>query len=616
MIIQFIRFALVGLLGTAAHYVVLYLLVEYQGSSPVVASGWGAVLGMVVNYILNFKLTFRSNQSHVQTFPKFALIAGLGFCLNLQLMAILTPHFYYLCSQILTTLVVLCWNFIVNTLWTFKTENALLHPKSDYLSMIQKWCTPAKLLLAILAIRIITLGIYPLYDPSESRYAEMGRKMLETGNWITPMIDYGIPFWGKPPLTLWLTAMSLGFGWINAFFARLPSLLLGIGMVGIVFQLAKTQRNQASAYFSVLILASTTAFFVLAGTVAMDQCLTFGTTLALASFWLALREKQALWGYVFFIGLSIGILAKGPIALVLTGITIGLWTLLTGRWLDIWQRIPWITGAALMLCISVPWFLIAEQKTPGFLEYFILGEHWKRFTESAWKGDLYGVGHAQAKGTIWVYWLIGGLPWSLVLLKHIIHSFAQKQNLALPPSQTDRDWLLYCLLWMLAPLLFFSFSANIIWTYILPGIPGLALLLGSRLSWDINRPSLYGPILFLLIPFVFIGVVIWYHLTNADFFKTQQKLVNTYQQNAVKGEYLIYYKDLPYSALFYLQGRVISIPRYRCLSLLKESLRFPAHHFYVFHQDDYAIMPMAITMRLVKVKQYGKFILLQAAPAA
>ena len=48
--------------------------------------------------------------------------------------------------------------------------------------------------------RLLTLNAYPLTDNTEARYAEIARKICETGHWIVPQIDYGVPFWGKPPL--------------------------------------------------------------------------------------------------------------------------------------------------------------------------------------------------------------------------------------------------------------------------------------------------------------------------------------------------------------------------------------------------------------------------------
>jgi putative flippase GtrA len=121
MLIKFMVFATVGVVGTAAHYLVLYLLVESYGIDPVTASGCGAIAGLIVNYLLNYILTFKSQQSHFKAFPKFALIAGIGFSLNLGLMTLLTPYLYYLYAQIVTTLIVLVWNFLGNSLWTFRT---------------------------------------------------------------------------------------------------------------------------------------------------------------------------------------------------------------------------------------------------------------------------------------------------------------------------------------------------------------------------------------------------------------------------------------------------------------------------------------------------------------
>lgn len=64
------------------------------------------------------------------------------------------------------------------------------------------------LLLAFLLGRLLTMAIMPLTDTSEPRYAEIARIMAETGDWVTPWFNYGVPFWGKPPLAFWLEAAS------------------------------------------------------------------------------------------------------------------------------------------------------------------------------------------------------------------------------------------------------------------------------------------------------------------------------------------------------------------------------------------------------------------------
>jgi len=119
---QFTTFTGVGAIGTAAHYVVLITLVAQASADPVVASGIGAAVGMVVNYLLNYNLTFRSKKKHVEAFSKFIAVAGAGMGLNLLAMAACVDllRLHYLVSQVLATSLVLLWNFGANRLWTFK----------------------------------------------------------------------------------------------------------------------------------------------------------------------------------------------------------------------------------------------------------------------------------------------------------------------------------------------------------------------------------------------------------------------------------------------------------------------------------------------------------------
>jgi len=120
IILKFLAFSLVGAIGTLVHFSILYVLVESLSFNPILASGCGASVGLTINYFLNYLLTFKSHQSHAHTFPKYALITLLGFCLNLSIMMLLANNLYYIYAQILTTGVVLIWNFLANNFWTFR----------------------------------------------------------------------------------------------------------------------------------------------------------------------------------------------------------------------------------------------------------------------------------------------------------------------------------------------------------------------------------------------------------------------------------------------------------------------------------------------------------------
>ena len=118
---QFILFSAIGAVGTAGHYATLIMLVELIHLNPTFSSFLGAIVGAAINYLLNYKYTFRSSKPHHIAASKFMLIAAIGAGINTLLMYTFThlAGIYYLLAQIITTLLVLIWNFLLNKMWTF-----------------------------------------------------------------------------------------------------------------------------------------------------------------------------------------------------------------------------------------------------------------------------------------------------------------------------------------------------------------------------------------------------------------------------------------------------------------------------------------------------------------
>lgn len=326
-------------------------------------------------------------------------------------------------------------------------------------------------LIFLLICRLVSMYFVPLHDPSEARYAEIARKMLETGNWVTPMHFYDVPFWAKPPLSFWLSAFSMKLFGVNEFAVRLPSLCLSMGIVWLIWSTAKSQKGTVVAKLASLVVASSIGFLIDAGAVMTDPSLLFCSTLSLVAFWRAVVEKKRTWSYVFFIGLGLGLLAKGPLVLVLTGLPIFLWVLLQKKWREVWLYLPWLTGGLLMLAIALPWYLLAESRTPGFLNYFLIGEHISRFAQSGWQGDKYGHAHSEPFGMIWLYALIGIFPWTIGVIIWCTHHVKKIYRVA-----REDSWTSYWFLAFFIPLIFFTLARNIIWTYILPSLPAFSLL--------------------------------------------------------------------------------------------------------------------------------------------
>jgi putative flippase GtrA len=121
---QFATFAGMGVVGTMAHYAILWASVEWGGQTSVTGSAIGFVAGALVNYALNYRFTFRSSASHRVALPKFMTVAAVGFFLNLFFMLAGTRWLplHYLIVQMLATGAVLFWGFAANSLWTFKLK--------------------------------------------------------------------------------------------------------------------------------------------------------------------------------------------------------------------------------------------------------------------------------------------------------------------------------------------------------------------------------------------------------------------------------------------------------------------------------------------------------------
>lgn len=117
---RFARFVAVGGVATAIQYAILIILVRGFRLAPTPASSIGFVLSAAVNYLLNYRFTFQSSRPHGPAAVKFALLAGAGLLINAGIMHLMIgAGLHYLLAQLCATGVVLFWNFIGNTLWTF-----------------------------------------------------------------------------------------------------------------------------------------------------------------------------------------------------------------------------------------------------------------------------------------------------------------------------------------------------------------------------------------------------------------------------------------------------------------------------------------------------------------
>ncbi|USE34514.1 glycosyltransferase family 39 protein [Endozoicomonas sp. SCSIO W0465] len=388
-------------------------------------------------------------------------------------------------------------------------------------------------------------------DTTEARYSEMARLMVETGNWLTPQFDYGVPFWGKPPLFTWMSAAGIELFGVTEFAVRFPHWLAALL---VILLMASFARKLGFSGLKTSVLITTSGIFLWStGAVMTDMVLTLGMVLAMTGFYRCWQGELA-WGYIGFIGLSVGLLAKGPLIIVLAGLAVVPWLVLQHgikkSLVVLWLRFPIVSGVLLMLVIALPWYLMAEQATPGFLSYFIIGEHFNRFMVSDWAGDLYGDAHEHTRGMIWFFWLLAGLPWSVVLLVlfwYRRHWFRHPERYVL--REKDGPIISFLLLWMLAPLMLFSFAGNILPTYVLPGVPAMAQLVVILLPGGFAR-SLWVPALASIVPVLILACHLVLLGDRSERWSDKVLIEKTNDKDPV-----YYLGSRPFSGRFYSHGR-------------------------------------------------------------
>ena len=335
----------------------------------------------------------------------------------------------------------------------------------------------------IVAALFYQLGDAVLFEPDEGRNAEKAREILVLQDWLTPHENFHSVL-DKPMFFYWLIAIAYKMFGVSEWAARLPSSLAALGTLALIYRFAQGRWGQWAALWSVLILLTSVEFFVLARVVIFDMTLTFFITLGLCGFYEGShtdrpRHRQ-LWFMIMYAALGAATLVKGLIGIVVPGLVIFFYLLLSNQW-AILKRIALIPGAVLFLAIVLSWYVPAEAHNPGYLRYYLWEEHFGRFSTDEFD-----------RGEPWYYFIgvgfVGFLPWSL-LLPYVVRT----QWRAFTAGRDNR--ILYLSLWVVVPFLFFSISSSKLPHYILPIFPGLALLTGvllERLHRDLPKRAKFA----------------------------------------------------------------------------------------------------------------------------
>lgn len=379
-----------------------------------------------------------------------------------------------------------------------------------------RWTELSLLTLCLFVFNLLFLGSHHLISPDETRYVGVSWEMLKHHHYNIPTIA-GSPFLGKPILFYWLNILAFKLFGISAFAARFfPSVLVTLTAI-FGYLAAFTVFNLRVARLSACLIAITPMFFALGHYANMDGEVASWLNLSLFSLIAALSLPQkesarTLWLYLAYLFSAAAFLTKGLIGIVFPAMTLFFWFLILNNWKAL-LKIRLISGLILFLIIILPWFVIVEQKYPGFISYFFIWNQFFRFV-----GNNFNMHNPFY---FYLLLIIGGVfPWTF----YFFQSYGSHIK-AIWQNKNDHKIELLLILWVILITIFFSIPTSKLPGYIGPVFPASAMLMAIYFDklWlkglsKVNKMA--SLILAVLLTIVAVGLIIlplvWHNKAAVD----------------------------------------------------------------------------------------------------
>jgi 4-amino-4-deoxy-L-arabinose transferase-like glycosyltransferase len=327
-------------------------------------------------------------------------------------------------------------------------------------------------LLALAAIvYFVDLGGSSIWDANEAFYVETPREMLEAHDFINPSFNY-FPRFNKPVLSYWIVAAFYRIFGVSVAIERFPIAIGAMILIGCAFVLASIdtpgkRRAWRAGLWGAAGLAADPRLVMFARRILIDVWISAFLALTLTCFALSERypEHRRRCLVLMYVGVGLGTLTKGPVAIVLPALAFGLY-LAAHRELRRIREMMIPIGVLIVAAIVLPWY-IALYHQHGWTEIrsFLLTENIERYTA--------GEGVRQARGLFFYIPVVfsDSFPLSLMLFAAAALWWRERDRL---------HSLLWC--WIVAVVGFFSLSAGKQDLYILPIVPAVAALGGIVLA--------------------------------------------------------------------------------------------------------------------------------------
>jgi 4-amino-4-deoxy-L-arabinose transferase-like glycosyltransferase len=341
------------------------------------------------------------------------------------------------------------------------------------------------ILTAVALPNLANLGTPSLWDIDEGKNGEAAREMLESGNWVVPTFNYQVRF-EKPALLYWLQIGAYKLCGIGEFAARLPSALACCLTALLAYELGRRMFDKGTGLLAGLILSSMALFCASAHFANPDALLNALSALTLTLFWLGVSSGHAGWLVPAGICAGLGVLAKGPVALMLPAAA-ALCFLAWSRQILFLRNRALLWAILAFLITALPWYVWIAVDTKGeFLRAFFLNENMERFLsplEHHAGPPFYYLGVV----------LVGIAPWSIFIGPALWYSLGTTAVNGRPEGVRDRrraDSYRFLWCWLLVYLVFFSLARTKLPNYVLPAYLPLAVLIGRFLErWRVGALS-------------------------------------------------------------------------------------------------------------------------------